>query len=93
MSASINIKSSKSFEKNLQSKKRNVSLSCNTFKNNLYKSPSKSISDLYYINTFQSGLPVKRNKTKRLRVTSMIQFREEEKKKPLKKNRYYFIKK
>ena len=79
MSESINIKSSKSSEKSLQSKKRNFSLPSNALKNKLYRPPSKSISSLYYINTFQSGLPVNRTKTKGPRVTSMNQFQEEKK--------------
>ena len=79
MSESINIKSSKSSEKSLQSKKRNFSLPSNALKNKLYRPPSKSISSLYYINTFQSGLSVNWNKTKGPRVTSMNQFQKEKK--------------
>ena len=79
MSASINAKSSQSSDKNLHSKKRTFLLSSNTLKNKLYKPPSKSISSLYHINTFHSGLSVSRNKTKGPRVTSMNQFQEEKK--------------
>ena len=78
-SASTNVKSSKSSDKNLQSKKRNFSLPSNILNNKLYKPPSKSISSLYHTNTFQSRLSVNSNKIKGPRVTSMHQFQEEKK--------------
>ena len=78
-SASTNIKSSKSSDKNLQSKKRNFSLTSNTLNNQLYKPPSKSISSLYHVNTFHSGISVSSNKVKGSRVTSLNQFQEEKK--------------
>jgi len=78
-SASTNIKSNKSSEKDLQSKKKNFSLPNKELKNKLSKPVSKSINDLYHINTFQSGLSVNRNKIKGSRVISMDQFQEEKK--------------
>ena len=92
LSASTNIKSSESSEKNFQSKKRNISLPNNIFKNKLYKSPSKNINALYHINNFQSGLSVNRNKIKGPRVTSMIQFQEEKKLKEIEREKKIYIK-